>query len=962
MKKKLKLLIIIIILFSIFPIKAQYLPLRVYTSADGLASNQVRDIKNDSNGALWIGCGSGLSYFTGFKFINYGLKEGLPGISILKIQIIHCGHIFILTYNGLAYKKTDEDYFKKIPIDGEIVDFFVREKHKKSFTIIVCIKNQGIYCYLPEKGQIENFWNVKNPYSIVLIKEKAIVSLENGGIYSIDLKTKKHSIITRLNTAAKLKKINEKSLFAISENKVIKITDKGKKFETEKLYSSKDKTLVIFDATISKNNELWIGTNKYLIKKSKKKIKYYTTENGLPELPIFSIFENNDGILWFGTNSGLAKLVNNDITIFKKIQGKDIKSCISLFWDKTKKEMWAGINRGVATIKNQKVRKFENNYLNQYIIWAIEKDNKGNYYFATEGGGVVKLTPQGKTIIFKKENHCLPDNRITDLLYLKNTLYVSTKNGFAVLKNNKWKIFTTANGLPASYIRCIEKDEKGNIYLSTYGAGIIKFKNGEFSGVIKNLKNEFNTIYALSYKNGTFWAACNYGLVKIKDGIAKLYNSKYGFPNYSGVSVLALDNYVWMGTDGGACLFDINAEKVVEILTKDEGLPGNEFTTHNAICKDSENNVWIGVFGGIAKISKKIIAIKNKQFNPKVYLTNITYRYHKQTHKLIPLTNLLEIPYGAKDITFNLDVIWFRNDYSMAIYYKLDGENETWQKLENMKNTKVMFNFLTYGEYTLKLKIVNLAGNNQSIEKKIVSFKVLKPWWAKEWVILTIILLLLVLGAFFTLYFTDLRTKHLKEEKQRLDKLVAEKTRQLQKVNEELIEKNKMLLELAEKDFLTGLYNRRHAIKVLKIYQKLAERENDFKISFILIDIDFFKIINDTYGHDAGDFVLKQLARLMKENTRKSDIVARWGGEEFLIILPKTNLEQAKIVAEKLRKIVEETEFQYKSNKIKFTISAGLTSVDLTTLTSDKEIEKILLEVDKKLYQAKERGRNLIIY
>ncbi len=959
-----KKLFFLILFFLNFCIKAQFLPLRIYTSADGLASNQVRDIKNDKNGALWIACGSGLSYFTGFKFTTYGLKEGLPDITVLKIETTKNGNTFILTYQGLAYKKCEEDYFKKLPIDGEIIDFDIKENSQNSSTIFVCIKNEGLFAYSPQKEQKEAFWTFEgSPCSIAVLNNNAILCLESGELYSINLKTKKHILIKKLPRPARLKKLNKNSLFAITEKTLFKISKISEdKYKVETLYTSHDKTLSIFDATFSNDNDLWIGTNKYLIQKSDKTTNLYTTENGLPELPVYSIFESHDGILWLGTNSGLAKLVNNDMVIYKKIAGKDIQSCIALYWDRDKKEIWAGINRGVAIIKDTEIIKFQNRYLKDYVVWDIVKDNKGNYYFATEGGGVAKITPQGKTIIFKKENNCLPDNRVTDLLFLNNTLYVATKNGFAVFKNGKWKMYTIANGLPFSYVRCLTNDEKGNVYMAIYGAGIVVFKNGTFSQLIKNIRNEYSIIYSLQYKNGVFWGTCNYGLVKVKNGIATLYNSRHGFPNYSGVAVLPLDNYVWVGTDGGLCLFDIKREKVIEIFTKDEGLPGNEFTTHNAICKDLEGNIWIGVFGGIAKINQKTVLVSQKLFNPKIHLKNITYNYNKHKWKIVPRVKKIEIPYGAKDITFNFDIIWFRNDYSTAIFYKLQGENEDWKRIEDLKNTKVQFNLLSYGTYTLYLKIKNLSGNNQSIEKKIITIAVMKPWWARQWIILMIVLLTLIGGGALTLFLVYIRTKHLEQEKEKLDRLVEEKTEQLKKANELLKEKNKILAELAEKDFLTGLYNRRHALKVLKLYQKLADRDKDFKISFILIDVDFFKIINDTYGHDAGDFILKQLGILLKTHTRKSDIIARWGGEEFLIILPKTNLEQAKIVAEKLRKTVEQTEFEYENQKIKLTISAGVAGFDLGASYSDKDIEKILIDVDKKLYEAKQKGRNLIVY
>ena len=954
-----KKLFFLIIFFLNFNLCAQFLPLRVYTSADGLASNQVLEIKSDKNGALWIGCGSGLSYFTGFKFVNYGLKEGLPDITIEKIKPVENG-VFVLTYHGLSFKKDSEDYFRKINIPGEIRDFTVSKIDGKVI-ILSCVKGKGLVLNpFAAVNEERILFSCVDPNSVEVFGGKVIFTRSNGDLYVINPENGKATKLKHFSYPVKLK-AKGNQLLAIGEKGVYKFVYFNKDIFLRELYKSRDDTLFIFDAEVDFSNNLWIGTNKYLMYFSKKNKHYYSTNDGLPELPVFSVFQNKDGIMWFGTNSGLAKLVNNEMIIFKKLKNEDIKSCISLYWDKKEKKMWAGINRGVAVIKGNKIVRFKNKFLDQYVIWAIARDQNGNYYFATEGGGVVKISKEGKTTMFRRENGCLPDNRITDLLFLNNTLYVSTKNGFAFLRDGKWYKFTSENGLPASYIRALTHDEKGNIYLATYGAGIVMFKNNNFVQIIKNLKSEYSTIYALAYKNGVFWACCSYGLIKVKDGIATLYGERNGFPNYSGVAVLPLENYVWVGTDGGACIFDIKREVVVEIFTKDEGLPGNEFTTHNAICKDPDGNVWMGVFGGIARLNEKTIEKEEKKFDPVVILKKITYYNHNQRWVIGGSVKKLTIPYGAKDISFYFDVIWFKNEFSTALFYKLEGENRDWERIDNLRNTKVHFNFLTYGEYKLLLKIVNLSGKNVAVKKEIIQLTVLKPWWAKKWVIFSLFVLFLLGGAVFTMIITHFKTQHLIMEKTRLDKLVAEKTEQLRKANLLLKEKNKMLAELAERDYLTNLYNRRHAMKVIKLYQKLADRDKNFKISFILIDIDFFKVINDTYGHDAGDFILKQLAILLKKNTRKSDIIARWGGEEFLIILPKTNLEQARIVAEKLRKEVEASEFFFNGKIIKFTISAGVACLDLGESYSDEDIERVLKKVDIKLYEAKQSGRNLIV-
>ena len=173
----------------------------------------------------------------------------------------------------------------------------------------------------------------------------------------------------------------------------------------------------------------------------------------------------------------------------------------------------------------------------------------------------------------------------------------------------------------------------------------------------------------------------------------------------------------------------------------------------------------------------------------------------------------------------------------------------------------------------------------------------------------------------------------------------------------ELEEVQQQLKEQSNRDFLTNLYNRRYFSEVSKNIINVSRREQKSS-SIISIDIDYFKKINDTYGHSIGDEVLKKLAKILQNNTRKSDIVARFGGEEFIILLPFTNIQGAKKIAEKLRKTVEKTPVQIDNIiTVPFTISIGIDAIQ----ENDTMIEEVLNRADKALYQAKGNGRNQIV-
>ena len=171
-----------------------------------------------------------------------------------------------------------------------------------------------------------------------------------------------------------------------------------------------------------------------------------------------------------------------------------------------------------------------------------------------------------------------------------------------------------------------------------------------------------------------------------------------------------------------------------------------------------------------------------------------------------------------------------------------------------------------------------------------------------------------------------------------------------------LHEQNKKLSDQSRRDPLTDIFNRRVFDEHMEIE---IERFQRYKTPFsvLFFDIDNFKKINDTYGHEAGDRALRGIAINTQKILRKSDIFARYGGDEFAIILPEADLSQAVGVAEKLRGFIEQTDFDYKSDTVKITISIGVTGV----LESDKIPEDIFRRGDTHLYTAKNRGRNLVV-
>jgi len=175
-------------------------------------------------------------------------------------------------------------------------------------------------------------------------------------------------------------------------------------------------------------------------------------------------------------------------------------------------------------------------------------------------------------------------------------------------------------------------------------------------------------------------------------------------------------------------------------------------------------------------------------------------------------------------------------------------------------------------------------------------------------------------------------------------------------LQDHLKESNQRLLEMSQVDPLTGLYNRRHMMTTLE-----AELDRSNRISspfaLVMVDLDHFKKVNDTYGHQQGDVVLKSISWEIQEQLRQYDSASRFGGEEFVLLLPETSLDEAVNVAERLRQVISNIQFTGSVTDLKMTASLGVTAIPHQKINTT---EDLIRQADVALYQAKNNGRNRV--
>jgi diguanylate cyclase (GGDEF)-like protein len=201
------------------------------------------------------------------------------------------------------------------------------------------------------------------------------------------------------------------------------------------------------------------------------------------------------------------------------------------------------------------------------------------------------------------------------------------------------------------------------------------------------------------------------------------------------------------------------------------------------------------------------------------------------------------------------------------------------------------------------------------------------------------------------LRFADDRDERVRELKEQLADLEA--------ANSELLSRNSALSEISARDALTGLYNRWYVMEKIDSEMNRSLRHRS-PVSLIMLDIDHFKRVNDSFGHSAGDRVLRSVGQVLRDSCRIYDIAGRYGGEEFCVVLPETKVGNTTVVAERIRERLAANRFEIGGDSVAVTASIGIAGID--AIESEAALSPAILidRADQALYSAKHRGRNRV--
>lgn len=714
-------------------------------------------------------------------------------------------------------------------------------------------------------------------------------------------------------------------------------------------------------------------------------IRSISKTNGLIDNTVTFIYVDANKNLWVPTNAGISYVeYSRPISTFGEANGLD-GTILSVI--KHRNKLYAGSFQQILV---QAPFQFSDSQLLPQFV-PVKNGTDASWEMLEVDGDLLAATYSGLVkiqdeTVFKvpkspTSGYCLGSSK-----KWPHHVFMGTMGGVSVFKseNGMWQFIGTIPKITGN-VRRIATDENGDLWLSTEANGlyfmqlstdsplkVILSPFGAEDGLPSLLDNQINLF------KGQLVATTPKGVFRASKAKLASGESSYRFtpdPDFSPLMndpPTSINSLISDGRNG--ILF--SSEKSITWLTKDT--PG-EYQVKMGVFQgtpridtplylDPMGTVWLSHLGlsridpwsdknfqqGFDALVRKVTTSNKRS----VFEGNYTNKDEDTQDNSIFVSmpskkQPLELNYIDNGLTFDFSASYFEKPKDLQFRFKLDGFDDHWSDW-NTVTTKEYTN-IPFGSYAFRVQARNLygvIGNEASY-----AFKIKAPWYFTVWAI--ILWVFLAGGSIFL--GVRLYTKKLQNEKRNLEALVAVRTKELH--------------EASLTDPLTGLRNRRFITEILQtdtsafvkyknyLLDSKNKRQNslsDEVFGVYLLDLDHFKQVNDTYGHDGGDRILKQFSHILTASVREDDVVIRLGGEEFLIVLKKARVGFLSVFADKLLEKVANSDFEVADGiTIRKTCSIGYACYPFDPENPETpSFEQVISLADMGMYYAKGHGRN----
>jgi diguanylate cyclase (GGDEF)-like protein len=940
----------------------------VWSIEEGLPQITVNAVVQGPEGYIWAATQAGLARFDGVRFTTFDPSNTpeIPGIFLQALHVDSADRLWIGSYRGAAVYESGQ--FRAV--DGgfgrEIDVFDFAETGDGRFYAATA---EGLL-HLTDDLLLRDGGDPGSPLWSVFHHDGLTVAGGRGEIFHHAGDDWQRLALGDGLAAARVVDFawHDGTLWAATSRGLLYFDDGGwQRFQVP----GKPLELVIEMLYQDRDGNFWVGANDRLIRlRGREVIEVIDDEAAYAHPAVLSMTEDHEGNLWVGSRwNGLARLWNGWVLRYDKPEGLHN----SLVWTVDADErgdLWVGTMDGLAIFRDGRF---------EQVTRGHDQPHPHAYTLLPEADRVWVGTRAGLYWWNRDEQRIeqpgafdpLEGVQVNGVVRYGDDYWLATNDGVWRWNGQAMERMAERGEPGGQDVRLLHITPQGQL-LAGARVGLLRLEEDEFQ-VIDGVAEGEDVTAVINLADGrlvigtldeTLW-------VEMDDGWHR-FGTEHGLPANSAFAIAEHDGVLWVAGIRG--IYELSVDAIDDYISGRIGqLPGRMVLNERGdvpgaqkgYCCNGAGNArgflgdgefWLPTRGGLVRLIPEHI-IRNEH-PPGIRIDRV--RYGGQWHALATGDDL-DLSPGQRDLAFGFSVLSFQDPGSVQLEYRLAGFDRQWHRLDEPMQRQAIYTNLPAGDLRLEVRATNNAGV-WSTEPESFAFTIPPRLWETttfQAMMLFLVLVLIWIGF-------NWRLRSLQKQQKMLEQTVAERTDELRVANEHLRDYSSRMETVSMTDPLTGSWNRRYLLRQLPadlahFHRELARDTGDSGVMlFALLDIDYFKRVNDRHGHGNGDAVLRQVADRMRDFVRRGDYVIRWGGEEFLIVFRPMPLTEVAGVAKRLLAVFREKGFEIDSGEqIDLTCSVGLSTYPaFLDQPGALSWEDTVALADKALYHVKHEGRD----
>lgn len=922
-----------------------------WTTSDGLPHMTVHGIGQTSDGYLWLATWEGIARYNGHDFRLFR-RDDVPGLREDSVRAMHVGprgDLWVGSTRGGIVRWQGGRWVQHPGVEGLVTDLL----EEPDGTLWVATARSGVIRFAP--GHARTGFTAAQGLPSTTVN--ALARDPRGRIWVAT----SHGLARIDGPRALPVPLDGRTgqpVFALATDRAGRVlvgTEAGVLVGEERGFAPLHAGLVPHSITrirVDADATLWVGTNnRGLARVRGGALEWLDSRGSLPNDRVLALQHDAEGALWVGTNGGLVRVRHAPIKTYTRRDGlaDDFVRTTLVARDG---RVWIGGGRGLDRF-DPATRRFTHIGLgdagSDASVLSLAEDASGDILVGTFHHGLIRLRGERVVDAVSMENG-LPSNEVRAVVAAPDgTVWLGTKQGVVTVGAGMPRIYGVRQGLPADYVQALHLDDAGTLWVGT-GLGAARVSKGVARPVDLGA-SEAHYIYDFQAdaKGGT-WIATDRGLVRVdRAGRATAHVGRaHGLP-FEKIFALLADRAgrLWLtGNEGVAGIDAAQLDAVaagtakrldVRLYGGADGMlsPQANGGSMPTAALDRQGGIWIATALGAARLDPASTVDAATRLPP------IAIEHFEVDGRLLDHRTSPALAAGDHRFVVRFVAPTLLHAQRVRYRYRLAGMDRDWVELGGAR--EIQFTHLHPVAFRLHIEAyvpgrpVSAAGT--------VDFSIAPIWWQRPiaWIALASFALLVLCAAFLA------RTRQLRRNEARLRALVEESTAAL-RIQTRVAE------NLARTDALTGLANRRALDQAIE--RELAELAQAHSLCLVLLDIDGFKPINDLFGHAAGDLALQAVSSVLRRHARSQDIAARWGGDEFALLLVDCTIEQGLAVAERLRDSIERIDCSAFAPGLGISASIGVACTRHRHGRAD--LRTLVPRADEAVYRSKRGGCNRV--